>query len=108
MRAFDLEELVARRQEQSDLYLEFLRVPDFSLGVYLLPAGGHDPQQPHAEDEVYFIAAGKGMIDVDGENRDADAGSIVYVPAGVPHHFHTIEEDLVVLVLFAPAESTPA
>ena len=30
------------------------------------------------------------------------------VPALVPHRFHSIEEELEVLVLFAPAESRPA
>jgi len=32
------------------------------------------------------------------------AGSIVFVAARVPHRFHSIAEDLTVLVFFAPAE----
>ena len=31
----------------------------------------------------------------------------MYVAAGVPHRFHTITEELVVMVVFAPAGTTP-
>lgn len=105
MKAFELVDLTARNQVQEELYLEFLRVPNLSMGLYVLPAGGVDPQEPHAEDEVYYVAAGKATIEVDGEDRSVQAGSIVYVPARVAHRFHTIEEDLKVLVFFTPAET---
>jgi mannose-6-phosphate isomerase-like protein (cupin superfamily) len=39
------------------------------------------------------------------EDVAVSAGSLVYVAARVPHRFHAIDEDLTVLVLFAPAES---
>lgn len=105
MQAFELTELMKRHVAQEELYLEFLRVPGLSMGLYVLPAGSVDPQEPHAEDEVYYVASGKATIEVDGEDRPVTIGSIVYVAADVPHRFHTIEEDLVILVFFAPAES---
>ncbi len=85
-------------------YYEFLRVPSMSMGVYRLPAGGVDPQSPHTEDEVYYVISGKALIRVGDKDQSVGAGSIVYVAAYVPHRFHTIEEDLTVLVFFAPAE----
>jgi mannose-6-phosphate isomerase-like protein (cupin superfamily) len=104
MQAFELAQLVSRRESSSKLYLEFLNVPDLSMGLYVLPAGGRDPQSPHAEDEVYYVVRGKAQIAVAEENRDVRAGSIVYVAKNVAHHFHSIEEELTVLVFFAPAE----
>jgi mannose-6-phosphate isomerase-like protein (cupin superfamily) len=89
-------------------YREFLRVPLLSAGVYVLPAGSGDEQTPHREDEVYYIMHGRGQVRVDGEDRDAAAGTLVYVPAGVEHHFHSISEELRLLVFFAPPyKSTP-
>lgn len=104
MLAFDLASLLSQRSEANQLYLEFLKIPDLSMGVYVLPAGGTDPQQPHTEDEVYYVVNGKAQITVAGENREVRAGSIVYVEKNVEHRFHSIEEDLTVLVFFAPAE----
>ncbi|HEY3280388.1 MAG TPA: cupin domain-containing protein [Gemmatimonadales bacterium] len=89
-------------------YSEFLRVPALSAGWYVLPAGGGDPQRPHREDELYYVAAGRGAIRVGAEDRPVAPGTIVYVPAGQGHRFHSITEELRVLVVFAPAETTPA
>jgi mannose-6-phosphate isomerase-like protein (cupin superfamily) len=104
MQAYDLSHLVSEREASSKLYLEFLKVPDLSMGLYVLPAGGKDPQSPHTEDEVYYVVSGRAKIMVADEDRDVQAGSIVYVAKNVAHHFHSIEEELTVLVFFAPAE----
>ena len=104
-RAFDLDLLSRERRASGRRYLELLRVPALSLGLYGLPAGGEDPQSPHAEDEVYQVVRGRATLRVAGEDRPVGPGSVVYVAAGVEHRFHGIEEDLEVLVFFAPAES---
>lgn len=106
MEAFQLAELMQNQRDSGRLYLEFLRVPSISLGVYTLPAGTTDPQQPHTEDEVYYITHGAATIRVGDEDRPVVPGSIVYVAANVDHRFHTITEDLTVIVFFAPAEYT--
>lgn len=105
MKAFEIDALRQQRAESGDLYLEFLRERSLSMGVYSLPAGGSDPQQPHAEDEVYYVIAGRARLNVDGEERPVEPGTIVFVPARVPHRFRQIEEALTVLVFFAPAET---
>ncbi|HSJ89376.1 MAG TPA: cupin domain-containing protein [Anaerolineales bacterium] len=106
MQAFEITELISQRETNYKLYLEFLKVPDLSLGLYVLPAGGTDPQSPHTEDEVYYVVSGRAQILVAEKNREVQAGSIVYVAKNVAHRFHSIEEDLTVLVFFAPAEYT--
>ena len=104
MHAYELSQLLEAHKQANKLYLEFLKVPDLSMGLYILPAGGTDPQSPHTEDEVYYVVSGKAQILVADENRDVQAGSIVYVSKNVAHRFHSIEEELTVLVFFAPAE----
>lgn len=104
MQAFELAQLISQREAGDKLYLEFLKVPDLSMGLYVLPAGGTDPQSPHTEDEVYYVVNGRAQIKVAEENRAVQAGSIVYVAKNVEHRFHSIEEELTVLVFFAPAE----
>ena len=104
MQAYELKQLITQNTDSNKAYLEFLKVPDLSMGLYTLPAGGVDPQSPHTEDEVYYVVSGKAKIQVADENRDVQAGSIVYVAKNVEHRFHSIEQDLTVLVFFAPAE----
>ncbi|HET9906255.1 MAG TPA: cupin domain-containing protein [Anaerolineales bacterium] len=104
MQSFELAPLLSQRESSNKLYLEFLKVPDLSMGIYVLPAGGTDPQSPHTEDEVYYVVSGKGKVLVADETRDVQAGSIVYVAKNIAHRFHSIEEELTLLVFFAPAE----
>lgn len=102
--AFELGQLLREREQLGRLYLEFLRVPHLSMGLYVLEAGASDPQQPHREDEVYLVTGGKAKILLGDEVRPVQQGSIVFVAEGVVHRFLEIEERLEVLVLFAPAE----
>jgi mannose-6-phosphate isomerase-like protein (cupin superfamily) len=108
MQHFSLADVLARQQGSGRPYLEFLREASLSMGLYVLPAGGVDGQKPHSEDEVYYIASGRGQIQVAGENRQVEPGSVVFVAARVEHRFHSISEDLHILVFFAPAEGSQA
>jgi mannose-6-phosphate isomerase-like protein (cupin superfamily) len=103
---FELSDLLKQRHQKGKSYLEFLRVPAMSTGIYVLPAGGADPQQPHKEDEMYYVIRGRARMLVGAEDRPVREGSTIFVEAGVRHHFHDIEEELIVLVFFAPAENS--
>jgi mannose-6-phosphate isomerase-like protein (cupin superfamily) len=104
--AYELADLLRARAASGRPYHEFIRTHDLSIGVYVLPAGGTDAQQPHTEDEVYYVVSGRGRVHVGGDERPVQAGSVVFVGADVVHRFHDIEEELVLLVVFGPAEYT--
>ncbi|HMD13154.1 MAG TPA: cupin domain-containing protein [Bacteroidota bacterium] len=104
MQAFQLLDVIKQQSRSGKPYFEFLRVPDLTMGVYQLLVGDTDIQSPHTEDEVYYVVEGKAKIKVADEERDVRAGSVIYVEKNVVHRFHSIEEDLIVLVFFAPAE----
>ena len=102
---FDFSQLLARSRER---YLEFVRVPSFTVGIYVLEAGATDHQKPHAEDEVYYVISGRGLFSCEGEVISVQPGSVIFVKAKDDHRFHDITEELTVLVLFAPPEASQA
>ena len=83
-------------------YVQQLRVDDLSVGTYSIPAGGVDDQTPHAEDEIYVVWRGRARLETPEGSVPVSPGSVVYVPAGETHRFVEIQEDLALLVLFAP------
>lgn len=85
-------------------YEELFRVPSLSVGRYQLPAGARDRQEPHTEDEIYVIRAGRAILRTPDGDARVTAGAVLFVPAGEEHRFVEIDEPLDVLVLFAPAE----
>ena len=87
MQLFDLAGLLAERARTGRPWLEFLRVASLSVGVYHLKAGQADPQQPHTEDEVYYVASGRGRFRAGEEQSAVGPGSRIgtardYAPGG--------------------------
>jgi mannose-6-phosphate isomerase-like protein (cupin superfamily) len=104
MDAWALAAVDAAREAAGELYHEFLRVESMSAGLYVLEAGAADPQSPHGQDEVYYVVSGRAHFTSAGEDRAVASGDVLFVPADVEHRFHSVEERLSLLVLFAPAE----
>jgi hypothetical protein len=80
-----------------------LAVPVFAHGTLeaeLYTPAGHDPQQPHARDEVYVVARGNGVF-VDGTaRRPVEPGAFLFVAAGQPHRFEDFSADFAAWVFF--------
>lgn len=100
------EALEAARRAADRRYLEFLRVPDLSAGLYVLEAGAVDPQSPHDEDEIYVVMQGRSRFRAADTAQEVGPGSVLFVPARLEHRFLDVRERLEVLVFFGPAEGS--
>src|SRR5579862_8575043 len=106
MQIFDLGSIAAESAKNNQAWLEFLRVPSLSMGLYCLKAEQVDQQQPHTEDEVYYVVSGKASFRAGEETQAVAPGSLIFVERSVEHRFYKITEDLTVLVFFAPPEGS--
>jgi mannose-6-phosphate isomerase-like protein (cupin superfamily) len=106
MTRFTIDAEIERGRREGKRYSEFLRVPSLSSGVYVLPAGGEDTQKPHTEDEIYYVVRGRARFRQGTSEQAVAPGDVLFVPAREPHHFHSVTEELVLLVAFGPAERT--
>ena len=100
-RIFHVDQLLARKRGMTSPYLEFLRVPTLSCGLYTLKAGAKDLQGPHDEDEVYLVLSGRGRLRVNDAEQAVERGTLLFVRATSEHSFFEIEEDMTLLVFFA-------
>jgi mannose-6-phosphate isomerase-like protein (cupin superfamily) len=100
--AFDIE-AVKRRLSTTGGYEVVHSSPGLEIGVYVLVAPEPDRQQPHADDEVYIVLEGSGVLDIEGTEVDLREGHALFVPAGAEHRFGAYER-LSLLVIF---ERTP-
>ena len=97
---------ITETHDAGKAYVEFLRTADLSAGVYRLQAGAVDAQQPHAEDEIYYVIAGRARFRGGSREVAVAPGDVLFIPAGEPHNFLEIQEALQLLVFFAPAEGS--
>jgi uncharacterized RmlC-like cupin family protein len=103
---FDFSSLIKAQVGSGKPYMEFLRDPAMSAGIYALGAGGTDRQTPHKEGEMYYVVRGKARMKAGSQDQAVHAGSVIFVAGGVEHRFYDIVEDVTILVFFAPAESS--
>lgn len=102
LEAHAIAEVETGRRASGQAYRQFVNRGTLSAGLYVLEAGATDPQQPHAEDEVYYVVSGRARITVEGEERPVAPGDVIFVAAAAEHRFHDIAETLSLLVFFAP------
>jgi mannose-6-phosphate isomerase-like protein (cupin superfamily) len=71
-----------------------------SLELEIYAPRGHDPQQPHDRDEIYFVISGTGTF-LNGPRRHGfKPGDLLFVPAGTVHRFENFSEDFATWVIF--------
>jgi|SRR5581483_9443970 len=104
-RPFDIARARERLAERGG-YEVVHATPGLEIGVYVLVAPEPDRQQPHADDEVYVVLSGSGVLDVEGTQVELREGHAVYVPAGAEHRFVGYEH-LSVLVVFDKRRPSP-
>lgn len=99
MHSFSIEDVKERLAAATGGYEIVHESPGLEIGVYVLVAPEPDRQQPHADDEVYVVLEGSGVLEVEGDSVAVAEGTAVFVEAGAEHRF-TAYERLSVLVIF--------
>ena len=69
---------------------------DVALGLPLRPS----QQTPHAQDEIYFIIRGRGVLIHDSKRDRFQSGDLLFVAAGTEHQFEDTTDDLALWRVF--------
>ena len=94
-------DVLAKLPAESDApesYIEPFSKGATSLGLYA--PKGEDHQEPHDQDELYFVISGSGTFVHDGRLSPFGPGDAIFVAAGVPHRFEDFSDDFSTWVLF--------
>jgi mannose-6-phosphate isomerase-like protein (cupin superfamily) len=71
-----------------------------SMSVEVFAPRGTDYQQPHDQDELYFVVSGTALFHHESEVIPVASGDCLFVAAGDRHHFKMMSEDFVTWVVF--------
>ena len=83
-------------------YAQLFRHGTMELEIYR--PEGEDLQQPHEQDEIYFIASGSSRFEHEGMIEEVEAGDVVFVAANERHRFVDFSSDFATwVVLYGPA-----
>ena len=71
-----------------------------NLAVEIWKPEGVDTQQPHTQDELYFVVGGDGEFVHGAQRNRVQAGDVLFVAAQTPHKFESFSADFIVWVVF--------
>ena len=71
-----------------------------TMSVELYAPDKIDPQQPHAQDELYVVVSGTGQFMNGDEVYPFGPGDVIFVPAGREHRFFDFTDDFQTWVIF--------
>ncbi len=67
--------------------------PNFAMRFFTIQPGGEMPRHTNKIEHEQFVVSGRGRIAIGDEEFDVSRGSIVFIPAGVPHWYRNTGEE---------------
>lgn len=96
--ADDIVNLISSLPNGDEPYVECCNRCTMSLGMYA--PSGQDLQEPHDQDELYFVLSGSGIF-IHGDSKSGfGTGDTLFVAAGVEHRFEDFTDDFTAWVVF--------
>lgn len=71
-----------------------------TLDVKLVLPVPPSPQTPHTQDEIYVVIRGQGVLVHDGKRDPFESGDLLFVAAGIEHHYEAFTKDLALWRVF--------
>ena len=97
---YDTNEYIKKIAKSDTYFHTFINKENLAAGVLRLAPGEDDTQEPHENDEIYYIIQGDGFLSVDKKDYPVSEGMAYYVGKKVPHRFHGNKKELVVVYFF--------
>ena len=65
--------------------------PNFAMRRFVMGEGGGMPFHTNAVEHEQYVLRGRARVRIGDEVHDVKAGDAVYIPAGTPHSYDTVE-----------------
>ncbi|MGI0087315.1 MAG: cupin domain-containing protein [Nitrosotalea sp.] len=102
---FDTKKYLKEMAKSKSYFHTFLNRKNIAAGILKLAPGQEDTQAPHDSDEVYYIVAGDGFLDIGGKDYKISQGMAYFVAKNIDHKFHGNTQELVVVYFFSGPDS---
>jgi len=102
---FDLSTFLEKVKKSSSYFYTFINRDSLAAGILVLQAGEEDTQEPHGDDEVYYIISGDGFLKIKDKDYKVSKNKLFFVAKGVEHFFHGNKTELKVLYFFGGPNS---
>jgi quercetin dioxygenase-like cupin family protein len=66
-------------------------VPNFAMRLFRMGVGGGMPRHTNEVEHEQYVLRGKARVGIGEQVHEVTEGTILYIPAGVPHYYEVVE-----------------
>lgn len=74
------------------------------MRLFTITGGGYTPRHAHPWPHINYIVSGKGILYLDGNEYEVQAGSVAYVPDNKEHQFKNAGSDDFAFICIVPEQ----
>jgi quercetin dioxygenase-like cupin family protein len=67
--------------------------PHFALRRFIMEPGGGIPAHTNTVEHEQYVLRGRATVGIGGEEHDVETGSVLLIPAGVPHWYRATGDE---------------
>ena len=67
--------------------------PNFAMRRFTIQAGGHVPTHTNTVEHEQYVLRGRARIRIGADFTEVEPGSVVLIPADVPHNYHVVGDE---------------
>lgn len=97
---FNVDKYIEKIRNGNNYFHTFINRETLAVGVLVLQPGEEDTQEPHPNDEVYFILQGDGFLRIKEKDFPVSKNKIYLVRKNIEHYFHGNSKELVTMYFF--------
>jgi mannose-6-phosphate isomerase-like protein (cupin superfamily) len=102
---YDISDYIEKIKTENSYFNTFINTENLAAGVLVLQPGEKDTQEPHDNDEVYYIIKGDGFLKIKNKDYLIEKNKIYFVKQKTEHFFHDNTKELVALYFFGGPDS---
>ena len=102
---FDVTAYIDKIKKSSNYFYTFINRDTLAAGILVLQPGEEDTQEPHENDEVYYVLSGDGFLRIKDKDYKVSKDKLFFVAKDVEHYFHGNSKELKVLYFFGGPDS---
>jgi mannose-6-phosphate isomerase-like protein (cupin superfamily) len=76
---FNLKDNLEKIQKSNSYFHTFINKDNLAAGVLILKSGEEDTQEPHENEQVYFVLSGNGYLKIKNKNYKVSKEKLFFV-----------------------------